>query len=144
MFGHILVPTDCTPDTKKALDIAVKMQSLEKNSELNQRITLLHVIETIADDDTEEFERFYSTLTRRSENKMRELGAEYDATQANIETKVLLGSRVGEILSFAQEQGVDLILLNSHRIDLENPTEGWGTISHKVGILAPCPVMLVK
>jgi nucleotide-binding universal stress UspA family protein len=120
------------------------MQSLEKNSELNQRITLLHVIETIADDDTEEFERFYSTLTRRSENKMRELGAEYDATQANIETKVLLGSRVGEILSFAQEQGVDLILLNSHRIDLENPTEGWGTISHKVGILAPCPVMLVK
>ncbi|WP_027369527.1 universal stress protein [Desulfovermiculus halophilus] len=144
MFGHILVPTDCTPDTKKALDIAVKMQSLEKNSELNQRITLLHVIETIADDDAEEFERFYSTLTRRSENKMRELGAEYGAAQANIETKVLLGSRVGEILAFAQEQSVDLILLNSHRIDLENPTEGWGTISHKVGILAPCPVMLVK
>jgi nucleotide-binding universal stress UspA family protein len=144
MFGHILVPTDCTPDTKKALDIAVRMQSLEKNHELAQRITLLHVIEAIADDDTEDFQRFYTTLTKRAEKKMKELSAGYAPHLANIESKVLLGSRVAEILNFAQEQAVDLILLNSHRIDLDNPTEGWGTISHKVGILAPCPVMLVK
>lgn len=144
MFGHILVPTDCTPDTKKALDIAVRMQSLEKGHELTQRITLLHVIEAIADDDTEEFQRFYTTLTKRAEKKMEELSTGYAPHQANIESKVLLGSRVAEILSFAQEQAVNLILLNSHRIDLDNPTEGWGTISHKVGILAPCPVMLVK
>ncbi|MDZ7758895.1 MAG: universal stress protein [Desulfovermiculus sp.] len=144
MFGHILVPTDCTEATKNALDIAVKMQSLEKNRELNQRITLLHVIETIADDDTEEFQRFYSTLTKRAEKKMAKLGTPYESHQANIEAKVLLGSRVGEILRFALDQSVDLILLKSHKIDQENPTEGWGTISHKVGILAPCPVMLVK
>ena len=144
MFGHILVPTDCTEATKNALDIAVKMQSLEKNREPNQRITLLHVIETIADDDTEEFQRFYSTLTKRAEKKMAKLSTPYQSHQANIEAKVLLGSRVGEILRFALDQSVDLILLKSHKIDQKNPTEGWGTISHKVGILAPCPVMLVK
>ncbi len=144
MFGHILVPTDCTEATKKALDIAVKMQSLEKDHQLRQRITLLHVIEAIADDDSEEFQRFYTTLTRRAEKKMDQLCTGYEPKQANIESKVLLGSRVAEILNFVQEQEVDLILLSSHRINLENPTEGWGTISHKVGILAPCPVMLVK
>lgn len=144
MFGHILVPTDCTEATKKALDIAVKMQSLEKDHELSQRITLLHVIEAIADDDSEEFHRFYTTLTRRAERSMDQLCSGYEPQQANIESKVLLGSRVAEILDFVQEQEVDLILLSSHRINLENPTEGWGTISHKVGILAPCPVMLVK
>ncbi|MFO7801377.1 MAG: universal stress protein [Desulfovermiculus sp.] len=144
MFGHILVPTDCTEATKKALDIAVKMQSLEKDHQLNQRITLLHVIEAIADDDSDEFQRFYTTLTRRAEKKMDQLCTGYAPTQANIESKVLLGSRVAEILNFVQDQEVDLILLSSHRINLENPTEGWGTISHKVGILAPCPVMLVK
>ena len=144
MFGHILVPTDCTEETQKALDIAVKMQSLEKNREPNQRITLLHVIETIADDDAEEFQRFYSTLSKRAEKKMAALITPYETHQANIESKVLLGSRVAEILRFALDQSVDLVLLKSHRIDQENPTEGWGTISHKVGILAPCPVMLVK
>jgi nucleotide-binding universal stress UspA family protein len=145
MFGHILVPTDCTDETKTALDIAVKMQSLEKNQEPNQRISLLHVIETIADDDdTQEFKRFYTTLTTRAEKKMHDLCAGYSESQANIEILVLLGSRVAEILNFVQEQNVDLILLNSHRIDLDNPTKGWGTISYKVGILAPCPVMLVK
>jgi nucleotide-binding universal stress UspA family protein len=145
MFGHILVPTDCTDETKNSLDIAVKMQSLEKDQEPDQRITLLHVIETIVDDDdTQEFERFYTTLTKRAEKKMHQLCAGYPEFQENISILVLLGSRVAEILNFVQEQGVDLILLNSHRIDLENPTKGWGTISYKVGILAPCPVMLVK
>ena len=144
MFGHILVPTDCTEETKNALDIAVQMQSLEKNYEPSQRITFLHVIETIADDDTEDFQRFYSTLTKRAEKKMAQLITPYESHLAIIEPKVLLGSRVAEILRFALEQSVDLILLKSHRIDQENPTEGWGTISHKVGILASCPVMLVK
>ena len=144
MFEHILVPTDCTQETQKALDIAVKMQSLETYPEHTQRITLLHVIETIADDESEEFERFYATLTKRAEKKMGALIQGYHTQGANIETKVLFGKRVAEVLTFAQEESVDLILLNSHRIDLNNPTEGWGTISHKVGILAPCPVMLVK
>ncbi len=54
------------------------------------------------------------------------------------------GEKEYEILNFAQENNIDLIMLNSRKTDMNNPIQGWGTISHKVGILSQCPVMLVK
>jgi hypothetical protein len=62
----------------------------------------------------------------------------------NIKSEIIYGRRVREILNFAQEHEVDLIIPNSHRINPTDPTQGWDTISYKVGILSQCPVMLVK
>ena len=58
--------------------------------------------------------------------------------------EVIFGDRAHEIVRYAMERGVDLIVLSSHRIDLGNPSAGWGTVSYKVGILSQCPVLLVK
>jgi len=58
--------------------------------------------------------------------------------------EVIFGNRAPEIVRYAVEAGIDLIVLKSHRIDLQNPSAGWGTVSYKVGILAQCPVLLVK
>jgi universal stress protein A len=55
------------------------------------------------------------------------------------------GNRVAEILRFAQENKIDLIVMSSHKLPVRRPTvESWGTISYKVGILSRCPVLLVK
>ncbi|MFW6178662.1 MAG: universal stress protein, partial [Desulfohalobiaceae bacterium] len=143
MFRHILIPTDCTERTHNALKIALRLYELEKGQSGLERITLLHVIETISDDSGPEFEKFYSSLQKKAQKKMQALLQDY-AQDAPLRQEILLGNRVQEILNFSQEQQVDLIVLNSHQIDYENPAQGWGTISHKVGILAPCPVMLVK
>jgi len=148
MYDHILVPTDGTEITQHALDIAVTLHSELKSENPQRRITLLHVIEAIADDESDEFQRFYSTLRNRAEKKMDALIEPYREAQSmggfTIDPTILLGRRVQEILAFAKDNSVDLIILNSHKIDVENPTQGWGTISYKVGILAQCPVMLVK
>ena len=61
-----------------------------------------------------------------------------------IHIDILCRGRVREIVSFTRENGVDLIVLSSHRIDKIHPAEGWATISYKVAILAPCPVLMVK
>ena len=53
-------------------------------------------------------------------------------------------TRQPEILRYAAQEKVDLVVLTSHRIDPANPEARWGTLSHKVGLLAPCPVLLVK
>jgi nucleotide-binding universal stress UspA family protein len=58
--------------------------------------------------------------------------------------EVVFGHRAPEIVRYAGEIGADLLVLTSHRIDLENPSAGWGTVSYKVGILAQCPILLVK
>ena len=58
--------------------------------------------------------------------------------------RVSYGRRAEEIVDFAAEEDSDLIILSSHRIDLENPGSSWTTLSYKVAILAQCPVLLVK
>ena len=46
--------------------------------------------------------------------------------------------------SLAREKEIDLIVLNSHKIDKVDEVKDWATISYKVGILSHCPVMMVK
>ncbi|MCF8107012.1 MAG: universal stress protein [Desulfohalobiaceae bacterium] len=145
MFAHILVPTDTSPESGNALQIAGKMQSLEKSdSGQFSKISLLHVVEVIAHEEGDEFAPFYSKLIKKAEAKMDELIRKQETKGLVIEKQVIVGNRVREILNFAETNKVDLILLKSHRMDKNDLTRGWGTISHKIGILSPCPVMLVR
>ena len=48
------------------------------------------------------------------------------------------------VLDAAESINADLIVMGSHRVALKHPGENWGTISYKIGILARCPVLLVK
>ena len=140
MFRNILVPTDLTEKSLKALEIALKVCS---DGEFGM-ITLLHVIETIDDADEEEFEPFYEKLRDRAWKKMDEIVARTGSERVNTQTRILYGKRVREIVRFAGENAVDLIVLSSHRIEKIDPSEGWATISYRVAILAPCTVLVVK
>ncbi len=144
MFKHILVPTDGTEKSKSALDIAIKMQKKFNQEIKDSQITLLHVIQTLAEDLSEDFDKFYSALRKKAQKNLEETIQAYQEEQVIIKPEIILDKRVQGILDYADNNKVDLIILTSHRIDPENPTHGWGTISHKVGILAHCPVMLVK
>ena len=75
---------------------------------------------------------------------MRPRAAKLRKAGLRVEEKVLFGNRVEEIVKSAAESRADLIVLGSHKVDLRRPGHGFGTISYKVGILAQCPVLLVK
>ncbi len=139
MFKNILVPADFSDKDDHALDIAVNISRRGKG-----QITVLHVIEMIAKTTFEEFEDFYRKLEERCLKDMDTLIAPYKDSEAKIVPKVLYGNRAQEILRFATDNHIDLIVMKSHKIDVEDRAQGWGTISYKVGILAQCPVMLVK
>ena len=123
---------------RKALDIAVAI-----SSKGNETITLLHVIEAIEGDD-EDFQEFYEKLRKRAQREMDEIAAEYERGGLVIDKEIFIGKRVQEIVRFANDHEVDIIILSSHRIENFETGEGWATISYKVGILAQCPVMMVK
>jgi nucleotide-binding universal stress UspA family protein len=63
---------------------------------------------------------------------------------AHVESAVVYGRRAEEIVKFAAANDVDLIVLASHRVNSLMVSRDWGTISYQVGILAQCPVLLVK
>ncbi|MCD6305139.1 MAG: universal stress protein [Deltaproteobacteria bacterium] len=139
MFKNILVPTDFADDDSHALEIAVKLRSPGKG-----KIHLLHVIEVIANTTFEEFKDFYEKLEERSFKDLDKMTALFHERGVDIAPTVIYGERAHEILRYAHENEIDLIIMKSHRIDVEDRAQGWGTISYKVGILARCPVMLVK
>ena len=139
MFKQILVPVDFSDRNKHALDIALNLAKTSGGT-----IHLLHVIKTLSGDHDEEFRDFYNKLEAQAKKRMDKLLDSVSDQENQIDSHLILGHRVQEILLFAEENDADLIVMNSHKIDPENPDEGWGTISQKVGILAQCPILLVK
>ena len=139
MFKNILVPTDFSVKSSHALEIATNIALLGYGN-----VYVLHVIKTMPNSTFQEFEDFYQKLEKQAEKEMTDLLVPYKESQINIEWAVVFGNRVQEILRFAEDHQIDLIVMNSHKIDPKSPVQGWGTISYKVGVLANCPIMLVK
>lgn len=138
MFDHILVPTDLTDRTVPALTTAGQM------ARPGGRVTLLHVIETIPNVGFEELQSFYRDLEGKARSRMDDLVGRPGVPEVEITREIVYGRRAEEIVRVATSRGVDLIVLASHRIDLREESPHWGTISYKVGILSPCPVLLMK
>ena len=138
MFTNVLVPVDLTEKNARAVEVALELALSAAG-----RVTLLHVIETI-DLPFDELEEFYSRLEEKAASGMEELARPMHERGLEVERCVAYGSRSREIVRHTEEHGSDLIVMSSRRVDPENPTQDWATVSHKVAILARCPVLLVK
>lgn len=141
MFGHILVPVDLTDKNRNAVELAGELAA---GAGGDARVDLLHVIETIEHVPFEEMEDFYSTLQEKAEAGLERLAELLPAAVGTVQRRVVYGHRANAIVEYAEGEGVELIVVSSHRVDPERRGEDWATLSHKVAILAPCPVLLVK
>jgi nucleotide-binding universal stress UspA family protein len=139
MFQRILVPLDVAQKNQSALTAAAELARQHKST-----IQLLHVIERIEHVPDEELKDFYHRL---EQNVQRELSA---AAQSLAEqgitpsTHIVFGRRAEEVVRFAIENQVDLIVLRSHRYDSQTAKFPVGTLSHQLAVLAQCAVLLVK
>ncbi|MBA3036073.1 MAG: universal stress protein [Desulfobacterium sp.] len=138
-FKNILVPTDLTEKSKKVFDIAISMITKDMG-----KITLIHIIEMIEGIEDEDMSSFYKKLSIRARKKMDEVVLDYKDRGLTINTEIIIGKRVPEIIRIVHERSIDLIILKSHKIEEVCAGEGWATISYKIAIMAPCPVMIVK
>jgi nucleotide-binding universal stress UspA family protein len=139
MFRQILVPTDFSKKHIRALEIAASLATKYESV-----IHLLHVVEIISDTTFAEYEDFYSKLEKRAQKLMSALIASYQGKGVQIIPFIVYGNRVQEILKFIKANKIDLIIMNSHMVEMNNPIQSWGTISYKVALLSDCPIMLAK
>jgi nucleotide-binding universal stress UspA family protein len=128
-----------TDRTITALDVAANVAAPG-----DARITLQHVIETIPGAAFEELSSFYRKLHRQASDRLKEIVAGMSEKRGDITVEIVYGKRVEEVLRFVREREIDLIVLASHPVDRSKPYGGLGTMSYKLGILAPCAVLLVK
>jgi universal stress protein A len=139
VFRKILLPLDLTDKHSKTLEIAANLAQ-----QSGGEITLVHVIELIPDLPREEQPDFYEHLEQEARKHLQEMARRLEERRIPWHIVILYGNRADEIITYATESGMDLIVLSSHKIDLDKPPAGWATISYKIGILAQCPVLLVK
>lgn len=138
MFENILVPVDLTDENLRAIET-----SLDLALETGGGVTFIHVIETL-DLPFEELAAFYDRLEKKAIETMRELAEPLRTAGVRMHQRIEYGKRAETIVQFAEENEMDLIILNSHRVRLDDPGSGWATLSYKIAILAQCPVLLVK
>jgi nucleotide-binding universal stress UspA family protein len=139
MFRRILIPTDLTDRTARAVEVAAAIATGDQ-----PQISLLHVIETIAGIEPEELSSFYQKLEERARKKLHDIVAGTPGIRGRVDIAIVYGRRAEEILRFARSNAVDLIVLPSHPVDPSQPYSGVGTMSYKLAILATCSVLLVK
>jgi nucleotide-binding universal stress UspA family protein len=130
---------DLSERNRIAVDIA---HELAKQSAA--RIILIHVIETIEYISYGELRDFYGRLERSAREGMKELSEGFAGDGIEAETVIVFGKRHDEIIKYAIENQVDLIVMGSHRVDPDRPAANFGSISYRVAVLAPCAVLLVK
>jgi nucleotide-binding universal stress UspA family protein len=136
VFERILVPADLTDRNRPAVEMASKL--LRPTGTMH----LLHVIEMIPGFTLEEEADFYSRLETAASRHLQSIAAPLQARGLSVEAEVSYGPRARTILDEAAKIGADLIVIQSHRVAAGG--EGFSTLSYQIGILAPCPVLLVK
>lgn len=139
MFHHILLPVDLADRHQPALGVAADLAGQSKGE-----VTLLHIIEVINGLSLEEEKEFYGRLEKKARVLLERLGGRFDQRKVPWHLEVRYGNRGPEVLRFAVEKKVDLVVLTSPLMDPQNPAAGWGSLSYKIGLVAPCPVLLVK
>lgn len=139
MFKHILIPLDFTEKNDPAIAIAQQMASPE-----GSRLILLHVIKSIEGVTDPEVQEFYGMLEGRARMALSRLQTDMTHQGIEAEYSIAFGKRPEEIVRFAEESVVDLIIMSSRKLDPDAPMQPWPTISHKVAVFASCPVLLVR
>jgi len=138
-YQHILAAVDLSPEGT---------QVLERAHDLSQRyqcrLSLIHVIEPLPVDAAGEAllppMSIESELHENAEQKLREL-----ADQANLDQScrhVVMGYTKREIIGFAQENAVDLIVVGSH--GRHGLALLLGSTANAVLHGAPCDVLAVR
>lgn len=141
---RLLVPTDFSEHSRHALVYAVAFAE-----KFGAKMFVLHILQdlavyqpdavTIGPPPTPPLEQ----LSAAARTSLERLSAEFRLERFSVQQEVREGSPVEEIVEFAAEKDIDLIVLGTHG-------RGWlahvllGSVAEKVVRKAPCPVLTVR
>ena len=139
MFRNILLPLDLSAAHDRILDSAAELGALH-----GAQLCLLHVIEIVPGLDEDEMSDFYAGFRQRAQDLLEQHAKQLESRGLPVRQAIRVGKRGREILSYARDEGIDLIMLTSHAATPDVPGWGVGTISHQVALAAPCSVLLIR
>lgn len=139
MYDSILIPVDLSSTNEYVLDTASALATPEQT-----QLQLLHVIETLQDEEPGEMDDFYEELRADAESKMETWASGLSEQNFDVESAIVYGERGPMVTEVAADRDVDLVVMRSHKVDREDTDANVGTVSHQVAVFAPCSVYLVR
>lgn len=149
MTVKILVPHDGTEMSDKAFEKAVELAIA-----LKSQLILLHVVEEvpipstlILGNDSTLINRARRSIRRELEqgwNKLVELKVhEIEGSKVDMNDFCVYGSAAEQILRFAKNTNIDMIVMASRRFSGVSKIKALGSVTRKVSELADCPVLII-
>lgn len=153
----ILVPTDFSETSRGALMYARALASAYHGS--------VHALHVLPDPSVQPWAFEVETETmglsfperakqweKRSHEQMKNLFSETERKELNVQLMTLVGHPVQQILQYAKDQAIDLIVMGTHGRSTMGPNIGqtfpWdspmGSVAERVVRQAPCPVLTVR
>lgn len=139
----ILFPTDFSEGASNALPYAVEIAK-----KYGARLYMLHIIYDIATASGwyvphASFDEMYKELEAGAKKELERFGLEQIRDLKDIEYTVMRGIPYEEILKFAKEKGIDLIIIGTHgRKGIDRVL--FGSTAERVVRNAECPVLTVR
>ena len=141
---RILLPTDFSEFSRYAMDYAVSFAA-----QYQARLYVLHVLvspHALVGYEAAPFvsyERLFADMKRSADQAMSSFIPEDVKKDLQVETAIAQGTPFLEILKFAKEKDVDLIVIATHgRTGLKHVL--FGSVAEKVVRKSPCPVLSIR
>lgn len=138
-FKHLLVPLDFTEKNDAVLETVHEIVASTR-----ARVTLIHIIEPIDDFGDVETKDFTRKLSEEADRQLLQRAERFSDTDITVTCENRTGKRNVEVVTYAGDNDVDLILLNSHTIDPSMRDKTTFSLSYQIALLAPCAVLLLK
>lgn len=137
MYDNILVPTDGSAESEAAFEHALGLAEMHGST-----IHALFVVEPVYTGDVGTGQ-YLDVMEEDGERIVAELAERADSAGAETATDVRVGSPHRQILEYAEENGVDLVVMGTHgRTGLNRYL--LGSVTEKVVRLSDVPVLTVR
>ena len=139
----VLVPTDFSESARHALTYGISFAR-----EYEAELTLLHVVENLtvgyaSDLFPVPMAEVFQEISGYARAELAKLGTEARAKNVTVEEVVVQGKPSAEIMRFARETEVDMIVLGTHGKGMLDQAL-FGSTTERVVRRAPCPVLTVR
>lgn len=139
----LLVPTDFSESARHALSYGISFAR-----EYEAELQLLHVVENLtvgyaSDLFPVPMAEVFQEISGYAKAELAKLGAEARAKNVVVAEHVTQGKPSAEIIRFARENAVDMIVLGTHGKGMLDQAL-FGSTTERVVRRAPCPVLTVR
>ncbi|MFB6131262.1 MAG: universal stress protein [Salinigranum sp.] len=140
MYESILVPTDGSEGVEQALEHALDLADRH-----DATVHSLYVVDRrlyfAADDGDQESVR--ERLEARGERAVEAVRERAEAAGLNVQTAIREGYPDRDIVEYAEEHDVDVVVMGSHGRTGRDRLTHLGSVTERVVENAPCPVFVI-